>query len=67
MTEAIRKNDELTTGDWVMAVVAFLLPVVLPFILAAYNLIRGNKKRAVLYALVLLLQVVVGFVIRAGR
>jgi len=55
----LSEPPQLTRGDWVMAVVSFLLTPLFPAALAVYNLLRGARVRAKLYAIVLAVQVLV--------
>lgn len=47
--ELSRPEAELSAGDWVFAVLSLLLTPLIPLLLGIYNLIRGRRRRAVLY------------------
>jgi hypothetical protein len=50
--------DRLTQGDWLMAVLCFILPLLVPLALLIYNLASGMRSRAKLYSAILGIQVI---------
>lgn len=61
------KDETLSTGDWIMGVVAFFLTPIVSTILATYNFSRSRKKKqGKLYLGVLGIQLLIG-VLRSIR
>ena len=54
------KDETLSTGDWIMGVVAFFLTPIASIILAIYNFSRSHKKQGKLYLGVLGIQLLIG-------
>ena len=42
-------EPELSLSDWLMAIVSVLLTPLIPLLLGAYNLIKGRRRRGVMY------------------
>ena len=62
--ENTNNNDEtLSTGDWIMGVVAFFLTPIVSIILAIYNFSRSRKKQGKLYLSVLGIQLLIGLLL----
>ena len=60
LENANNKNETLSTGDWIMGVVAFFLTPIVSIILAIYNFSRSRKKQGKLYLGVLGIQLLIG-------
>ncbi|WP_041390410.1 hypothetical protein [Polaromonas sp. JS666] len=65
--EITEKKDALSAGDWVMAALCFVLPIVLPILLAIYNFARSQKQRGILYLGTIGVQIVIGVLVAVAR
>ncbi len=66
MNEKSKADAPLTTGDWIMAGLCFVLPLLLPIVLAIYNFAKRRKSRGVLYIGTFALQIVLGGLLMVG-
>lgn len=65
--EQNRTESELSLSDWSIAVVSVLLTPLIPLLLGAYNLIKGRRRRGVMYLSVFGASVLVLAAIVLGR
>lgn len=57
-------TDELTGGDWTMAIISFLLTSLIPFLLSIYNFAKSRRSQGFLYLGVIGVQVLLLLIIK---
>lgn len=57
----------LTGGDWVMAVISFFLPPLIPLLLSIYNFAKSRRSQGLLYLGVIGVQILLFLVMAMGR